>query len=96
MRVVLTDDVADDARALLRRAVVAVRQFLLREQDAPVYRFQAVADVRDGSPDEPEEYSDRLAEFFFYVDLRMLSVLRFRHVRLAGRISTVAAQRGKV
>jgi len=55
VRVVLTDDVADDARALLRRAVVAVRQFLLREQDAPVYRFQAVADVRDGSPDDDAE-----------------------------------------
>lgn len=50
MRVVLTDDVADDARALLRRTVVAVRQLLLREQDAPVYRFQAVADIRDGRP----------------------------------------------
>ena len=77
MRVVLTDDVADDARALLRRAVVAVRQFLLREQDASVYRFQAVADVRDGSPDDDAErvLQVRFAHFVFDIHILRHSIL---------------------
>ena len=98
VRVIFTDDVADDARGLLVRAVVIVCQLVLGEHDPPVYGLQAVTGVRNGAPDDDRKgvLQIGLAEFFFYVDLRMLSVLRFRHVRLAGRISTVAAQRGRV
>ena len=100
VRVILTDDVTDDARGFLVRPVVIVGQFVLGEHDSPVHGLQAVAGVRNGAPDDDRKgiLQIGLAEFFFYVDLRMLSVLHFRHVGLAGRISTVAAQRatGKI
>ena len=45
VRVVLTDDVADDARGLLVGAVVVVAELAHRMQHAPMHGLQAVADV---------------------------------------------------
>ena len=45
VRVVLADDVADDARRLLVRLVPVVAELAHREQHAPVHRLQAVADI---------------------------------------------------
>jgi hypothetical protein len=52
VRVVLADHVADDARALLVRAVPVVVQLVHREQHAPVHRLEAVARIGQGAPDD--------------------------------------------
>jgi hypothetical protein len=52
VRVVLADHVADDARALLVRAVPVVVQLVHREQHAPMHRLEAVARVGQGTPDD--------------------------------------------
>jgi len=45
VRVVLADDVADDTRRLLIRAVPVVVQLVHREQHTAVHRLQAVAGI---------------------------------------------------
>ena len=50
VRVVLRDDVADDARALLVRPARVDLLLVHREEDAPVHRLQAVARVGDRAP----------------------------------------------
>ncbi len=52
VRVVLADDVADDARRLLVRPVPVIRQFMHREQHATVHRLQAVAHVGQRATDD--------------------------------------------
>src|SRR5207237_2564172 len=49
---VFAEHVADDARALHVRAVPDVVRFVHCEKHAPVDRFQAVAHVREGAPDD--------------------------------------------
>ena len=50
VRVVFTDDVADDTRGLLVGAVPVVGQFVHREQHAPMHRLEAVARVGERPP----------------------------------------------
>ena len=50
--VVLTHDVTDDARRFTVRLVVFVAVFLHRIEDAPMHRFQSVADIRQGAADD--------------------------------------------
>ena len=52
VRVVLADDVADDARRLLVRPVPVVVQLVHREQHAAVHRLQAVARIGEGAADD--------------------------------------------
>ncbi len=49
---VFTDDVTDDARRFLVRLVVVVAQLAHGMQHAPVDRLQAVAHVRQRTPDD--------------------------------------------
>ena len=51
MRVVLTEDFADDARRLLVRFARTHARFLHRIEDAAVHRLQTVAHVRQGAGD---------------------------------------------
>ena len=51
MRVILTDDVTDDASRLDVGTVVGVAQFPHGEQGAAVHWFEAVADIRQGPAD---------------------------------------------
>ena len=50
VRMVLADDVADDARGLVVRAVGVRAELVHREQHAAVHRLQAVADVGKRAP----------------------------------------------
>ena len=52
VRVVLADDVADDARRLLVGPVPVVVQLVHREQHAAVHRLQAVARIGQGAADD--------------------------------------------
>lgn len=52
MRVVLTHDVTDDAGALVPAAVGAVTTVVHRVDDPTVYRFEAVAHIGQGTPDD--------------------------------------------
>ena len=52
VRVVLADDVADDARRLLVRPVPVVVQLVHREQHAAVHRLQAVARIGERAADD--------------------------------------------
>ena len=52
MRVVLTEDFADDARRLLVRFARTHARFLHRIEDAAVHRLQTVAHVRQGAGDD--------------------------------------------
>ncbi|EXI65090.1 MAG: hypothetical protein AW08_03452 [Candidatus Accumulibacter adjunctus] len=52
VRMVLADDVADDACRLLVRLVPVVRQLVHGEQHAPVHRLQAIARVGQRTPDD--------------------------------------------
>ena len=52
VRVVLADDVADDARRFLVSTVPVVGQFVHRVQNPPVHRLQTVAHVRQRTPDD--------------------------------------------
>ena len=51
VRVVLTDHVTDDTRGFVVRLVAMRAQFVHREQHAPMHGFQAIADIRQGAPD---------------------------------------------
>lgn len=51
MRVVLAHDFADHAGALVERTLGAVAAVEHCVQDAAVHRFQSVAHVREGTPD---------------------------------------------
>jgi hypothetical protein len=46
MRVVFTDDIADDARRFLVGLVPVIGQLVHRKQHAPVHRFQAITHIR--------------------------------------------------
>jgi hypothetical protein len=52
VRVILSEDVADDARRLLVRLVVEVALLPHREKGAAVHGLQAVPDVGEGAPDD--------------------------------------------
>ena len=52
VRVVLTHDVTDDAGALVPAAVGAVTAVVHRVDDPTVYRFEAVAHIGQGTPDD--------------------------------------------
>ncbi|MNZ23668.1 hypothetical protein D3C78_407870 [compost metagenome] len=52
VRVVLTDDVTDHTGGFLVRLVPVVAQLAHGEQHAPVHRLQAVARIRQGTPDD--------------------------------------------
>ena len=52
VRVVLADDVANDARTLLVSAVPVVVQLVHRKQHAPMHRFEAVTRVGQGTADD--------------------------------------------
>ena len=52
VRVVLADDVADDARGLLVGLVVVVAELAHGEQHAAVHGLQAVAHVGQRAPDD--------------------------------------------
>jgi hypothetical protein len=49
---VLTDDIADDARGFLVRLVPIVGELVHREEHAPVDGFQSVAHIREGPADD--------------------------------------------
>jgi len=59
MRVIFTDDVADDARALLVSLVVGVAELMHGPQNAPVHGLQPVANVRQRAADD---YRHRIVE----------------------------------
>ena len=52
VRMVLADHVADDASRLLVGLVVVVAKFAHGMQHTSMYRLQAIADIRQGSPDD--------------------------------------------
>ena len=70
MRVVLADDVAHDARRFLVRLVVLVAEFTHRVEHAPVYRLEAVPDVREGTTDDDAHgvVEVRLPHLVFEID----------------------------
>ena len=59
VRMVLTDDVADDAGRLLVRSIPLVAELAHRVQDAPMHRFQAVPNVRQRAT---HDYAHRVIE----------------------------------
>ena len=52
MRMIFTDHVTNDACAFLVRFVVGIAELVHRPQHAPVNRFESVAHVRQGAPDD--------------------------------------------
>jgi hypothetical protein len=52
MRMVLTDDIADDPRRLLVRPVPVVRQLMHRIQHPSMHRLQAIAHIRQRPSDD--------------------------------------------
>ena len=70
VRVVLTDDVADDAGGLLVRTVPLVAELAHRVQHAAVHGLQAVADVGQRAPDDHAHrvVEIRLPHLVFEVD----------------------------
>lgn len=56
---VLTDDVPDDTRRLLVRAIPVVVQFMHRVQRPAMHRLQAIADIGKRAPDD---YTHRVIE----------------------------------
>ena len=69
MRVILTDDVADDTRRFLRHLVAA--NLAHRIQNAPMHRLQTVAHIGQCSPYDDAHGIRQIARFelLFYVDL---------------------------
>ena len=67
---VLTDDVADDAGRFFVRLVVIVTQLAHGEQDTPVNRFQAIADIGQRAPDDNAHgvVEVRLPHLIFEID----------------------------
>jgi hypothetical protein len=49
---VFTDDITDHTRRLFVRLVVVIAQLAHCVQHAPMNRFQAIADIRQGSSDD--------------------------------------------
>jgi len=50
VRVILADDVADDARRFFVGLVILVAELAHRVQHAPVHGLEAVADIRQRAP----------------------------------------------
>ena len=67
MWVIFTDYVTDHARRFLVGLVVIVTQLVHRVQYTPVHRFEAVANVRQGAPDDNAHgvFEIRLAHLVF-------------------------------
>ncbi len=59
VRMVLTDDVSDDARRLLVGAIPVVRKLVHRVQNAPMHRLETIAHVGQRAPDD---YAHRVVE----------------------------------
>jgi hypothetical protein len=70
VRVVLTDDVADDARRLLVGTVIVVAELAHRVQHAPVHRLQSVANIGQSAADDDAHrvVEIRLAHLVFEID----------------------------
>ena len=72
MRVILAEHIADHARALHVGARIDVIAFVHREQNAPMHRLEAVADVRQCTP---HDHAHRVIEiglphFVFEIDVQ--------------------------
>ena len=52
MRMILADDIANDARGFLVGAIPTVSEIVHRVQDAAMHRFQPIADIGKGTPDD--------------------------------------------
>ena len=67
MGVVLTDDVADDTRGLLIGAIPVIVQFVHREENATVHRFETVPDIRErAANDHAHRVIEVAAAHFFF------------------------------
>ncbi|MCW0466481.1 hypothetical protein NB705_003554 [Xanthomonas sacchari] len=71
VRMVLTDDVADDTRRLVVGLVAVRAQLVHREQHAAMHRLEAVARIREGTPHDHAHgvIEVALAHLVFQVDL---------------------------
>ena len=81
VRVILTDNVADDAGRLLVRPVVAVGKLVLREHNAPVHGLQAVARIGNGASydDRKRVFQIGLTQFLLNADFRLCVFQLLRH-----------------
>ena len=99
VRVVLADDVADDARGLLVGAVVVVAELAHRVQHAPVHGLQPVADVGQRAADDHAHrvVEIRLAHLVFEIDWEDFLTYghRFRSTKIrSGLHPPATARRG--
>ena len=87
--VVFTDDVAHNTRGFFMRPVVGVAEIVHGEQNPPVHRFQTIAYVRYGAPDDDAERIFQVRFFYF-----LFNINGFNHgfVLVAGKLECLRLQ----
>ena len=75
MRVIFTEDVADDMSGFLGRFVPVVARHIHGVEHPPVHRLQPIADIRQRPPDDHAHRVIQIGAFHLIVDIDRLDDL---------------------